>query len=134
MGGGRQIGGAGVLHRRVGRAILAVSVSVAVGVPIRERDDVPAGSGFDPTDVCRVEPIVQNDIEAIDLSSVFGGASVARSSPLASCSNARHQGAPAARMPGGCGQTRPRRAYRPSRRVARACLSSPWAWASLSFV
>ena len=30
--GGRQIGAAGLLHRRGGRAALAVSVSVAVGV------------------------------------------------------------------------------------------------------
>ena len=35
--GGRQIGAAGLLHRRGGRAALAVSVSVAVGVPQRER-------------------------------------------------------------------------------------------------
>jgi hypothetical protein len=31
--GGRQIGAAGVLHRRGGRAAVAVSVGVAVGVP-----------------------------------------------------------------------------------------------------
>jgi hypothetical protein len=34
--GGRQIGAAGVLHRRGGRAVLAASVSVAVGVPLEK--------------------------------------------------------------------------------------------------
>jgi hypothetical protein len=32
--GGRQVGAAGLLHRRGGRAALAVSVGVAVGVPL----------------------------------------------------------------------------------------------------
>jgi hypothetical protein len=36
--GGRQIGAAGVLDRRGGRAALAVSVSVAVGVPNQHSD------------------------------------------------------------------------------------------------
>jgi len=34
--GGRQIGAAGVLHRRGGRAAVAASVSVAVGVPLEK--------------------------------------------------------------------------------------------------
>ena len=34
--GGRQIGAAGVLHRRGGRAAMAVSVGVAVGVPLEK--------------------------------------------------------------------------------------------------
>jgi hypothetical protein len=36
-GAGRHVGTAGVLHRRGGRAALAVSVSVAVGVPKQRR-------------------------------------------------------------------------------------------------
>ena len=35
--GGRQVGAARVLHRRGGRAVVAVSVGVAVGVPEEQR-------------------------------------------------------------------------------------------------
>ena len=35
--GGRQVGAAGVLHRRGGRAAVAVSVGVAGGVPLQPR-------------------------------------------------------------------------------------------------
>jgi hypothetical protein len=38
--GGRQIGAAGLLHRRGGRAALAVSVSVAVGVPKQHGESI----------------------------------------------------------------------------------------------
>ena len=45
--GGRQIGAVGVLHRRGGRAAVAVSVGMAVGVPLRTRRAVGhAAPGF----------------------------------------------------------------------------------------
>jgi hypothetical protein len=102
-------------------------------VPIRERDQVSGGLLLRSDRRLPGRADRANDIRAIDLRSVFGGASVARSSPLASCSNSA-PGAPAARMPGGCGQRRPRWALHRSWLVARARSGSPRTWASLSFL
>jgi hypothetical protein len=72
--------------RTGGRAVAAGSAGVAGRVPIRERDRVSSGLLLRSDRRLPARADCANYIRAIDLRSVFGGASVARSSPLVSCS------------------------------------------------